>query len=378
MIWLICLRRVPDLTRQPLVPLAHDSFESPLPDITVVVPACNEQAAIVQTLRSLLASESVCAQVIAVNDRSVDQTGVLMENVAREVSARKTLHTLTVLHVVELPAGWLGKPHALAQAAGLAKAEWILFTDGDVLFDPTALARSLAYAQAERADHVVLMPEWITGSAGEAAMHGALQALSTWTLRPWRVANPRARDFLGVGAFNLLRRDVYEALGGFSSLRMEVLEDLRLGWLVKRSGYRQRVVFGPGLASVRWAEGAWGVVRNLEKNLFALYRYRLIVAAVACAGLILQIVWPLAALLVGGWARPAALVWYASVFGIFVVSRRLTGVSPRYAVLYPLAVTLFLFAHLRSIGLTILRGGVFWRGTFYSLKDLRANAGLFW
>jgi glycosyltransferase involved in cell wall biosynthesis len=354
------------------------------PQVTVIVPACNEEACIESTLRSLLASQEIRLQIIAVDDRSTDRTGAIMDAILREVAEQatadpsKTGHTLQVLHIRELPAGWLGKPHALATAAHLAQSGWILFTDGDVQFAPEAVALAMRYAQAEDADHLVLMPDWTMKSPGEAAMHGAMHALSTWTLRLWRVADPKARDFLGVGAFNLVRRSTYEALGGFTALRMEVLEDLRFGWMLKRAGFRQRVALGPGLAGVRWSHGAWGVVRNLEKNLFALYRYRVGLALLACLGLAVQIVLPLAALASGGWSRVAALALYAAIAGIYIASRKVTRVPPLYVLAYPLAATLFLFAMLRSMILALVRGGVLWRGTLYSLRELRAAAGRLW
>jgi hypothetical protein len=261
----------------------------------------------------------------------------------------------------------------------LARADWLLFTDGDVVFAPEAISLAMRYALAENADHVILMPDWTMKAHGEEAMHGAMHALSTWTVKFWRVADPKARDFLGVGAFNLVRPGTYEAIGGFEDLRMEVLEDLRLGWKVKRAGFRQRVVLGPGLASVRWSEGAWGVVRNLEKNLFALYRYNVPLMLLACLGLAVQILLPLVALLFGGWpARLGALVLYAAVAGIYVASRKVTRVHPWYVIAYPLAAGVFLFAMLRSMTLALVRGGVIWRGTLYSLKELRKYAGPFW
>lgn len=379
--WTWHLPEVPDLTRE-----SGSSLDaSPAPDaLTVIVPACNEQVAIGATLRSLLRSEGIRLQIIAVNDRSTDRTGEIMDAVAsehqREVEASPShsRHSLEILHIAELPLEWLGKPHALALAAKQALSEWLLFTDGDVSFAPGAAALALRHAQATQTDHLILMPDWTLQSFSEECMHGALHALSTWTMRPWRIANPKAPDFLGIGAFNLVRRSVYEELGGFTSLRMEVLEDLRLGWKVKRAGFRQCLVLGPGLASVRWSEGAWGVVRNLEKNIFALYRYNLLIAFAATAGLALQVLWPLAALAAGGWARAGAILWFAAIAGLYVVCRRVTRVAPYCAVFYPLGAALFCFAHLRSIGLALWRGGVVWRGTLYRLDDLRAYAGRSW
>jgi len=380
-LWLRNFSRVDDLTCLKL-PSLPETMDGSSPDLTVIVPACNEEASIEATLRSLLASREIRLQIIAVNDRSSDRTGEIMNAMLEESESlelnENLRNRLQVVHIKELPAKWLGKPHALAAAAGLAQSEWILFTDGDVLFDPRAASLALRYAQEQEADHLVLMPDWTMASPGEAAMHGALHVLSTWTLHLWRIADPGARDFLGVGAFNLVRRSTYETLGGFAALRMEVLEDLRIGWKLKRAGYRQRVVLGPGLAAVRWSHGAWGVVRNLEKNLFALYRYKTVTALFACFGLIVQIMWPLVALWVGGWARAGAIVLFASIAGLYAASRKVTRVSPWYVLVYPFAAGLFLFAHVRSVVLALWRGGILWRGTLYSLKELRAHAGRFW
>jgi glycosyltransferase involved in cell wall biosynthesis len=352
------------------------------PDLTVIVPACNEAVSIEATLRSLLASTGIRLQILAVDDRSTDQTGQIMDKIMAQVANQHLLqtpeHSLQVMHIESLAPGWLGKPLALAAAAKLAQAQWILFTDGDVHFAPQALSLALGYAQTQMADHLVVMPDWIVKSPGEAAMHGAMHALSTWTLRLWRVSDTNARDFIGVGAFNLVRREVYEAVGGFAALRMEVLEDLRFGWTIKRAGYRQRVALGHQLVAVRWAHGAWGVVRNLEKNLFALYRYNLTLTCLACFGLAIQTVLPLLAIAAGGWTAIVAISFYLAVAGLYIASSRVTRVSPWYALVFPLGAGLFLFAMLRSMTLALLRGGVIWRGTLYSLSELRANAGRFW
>jgi len=370
--WLVRFPQIPDLTRRSFAALPP----SQNPQLTVIVPACNEEASIETTLRSLLSSMGIRLQIIAVDDRSTDQTGAIMDAVATAFEGGA--HTIEVLHISELRAGWLGKPHALATASSKAQADWILFTDGDVVFAPNAAALAVRHAQDERLDHLVLMPDWTMGSHGEAAMHGAMHALSTWTLRLWRVSDPKARDFIGVGAFNLVRRDIYEALGGFTALRMEVLEDLRFGWMVKRAGYRQGVALGTGLAAVRWSAGAWGVVRNLEKNLFALYRYKTWLAGVAALGLMVQIALPFVAVFVGGWACVAGLLTFAAIAGLYFASGKVTRVTGGYVVFYPLAAALFLFALLRSTALALWRGGIVWRGTLYSLKELRANAGRFW
>jgi glycosyltransferase involved in cell wall biosynthesis len=348
------------------------------PDVTVVVPACNEEATIVATLQSLLASTGVGLQVIAVDDRSTDGTGACMESVAAEWRSSGGAHTLEVIHVQELPQGWLGKPHAMAIAAERARAPWLLFTDGDVLFVPNAMELALRQAQAVRADHLILVPTLILKSAGERAMLAAMQVLSQWTIRLWRVANPKAKDFMGVGGFNLIRHDAYRQVGGFEALRMEVLDDLRLGWKVKRAGLRQHVALGPGLVRIRWIEGSLAVVRLVEKNGFAVYRFRLGLTLLACIGLALHAVFPVVAMIVGGWTALAGVLTYAGIAMVYEGNRRVTQVSAWHAVLFAPAVAVVIIAFLRSALLTLTRGGVMWRGTLYPLSELRRAAGRGW
>jgi glycosyltransferase involved in cell wall biosynthesis len=367
---------LPDLTRAGAA--RPDPAESAAPDVTVIVPACNEEESIQATLRSLLASTGVRLQIVAVNDRSTDQTGELMDAVAAEAETVDGPHTLRVIQNRELPPGWLGKAHALALAAGRATAPWLLFTDGDVTFDTRAIALALGYARAERADHVVLIFTIQLKSVAEAAVLAAFQALAAWNTRLWKVADPKARDFFGAGGFNLVRREVYERLGGFAALRMEVVEDLRLAWKIKRAGYAQRIVLGPGLARIRWIDGALSIVGLVEKNGFAGLRYRVGISLLAFLGFAVQIVLPLAAMACGGWAALAGLLTYALIAVAYAANRLVTQVSPWVAVFFAPATAILLFAFARSMFLTIKRNGVLWRGTLYPLDELRHNAGSGW
>ncbi|MDR3738187.1 MAG: glycosyltransferase [Terracidiphilus sp.] len=346
------------------------------PDLTVVVPACNEEKSIQATLRSLLASIGLRLEIIAVNDRSTDRTGERMDEVAAEAAA--SIHSLRAIHIRELPTGWLGKPHAMALAAQQATAPWLLFTDGDVLFDANALRLALRHVQAVNADHMILVPTLILKTCREAAMLATMSVLGGWTIRLWKVADPRARDFIGVGGFNLIRREVYERLGGFETLCMEVLDDLRLGWLVKRGGYRQHVTVGPGLVRIRWLQGALGVIRLAEKNGFAALRYRVGLMLFACLGVAVLIVVPLAAIAAGGWALAAGLLTYASIALTYWANRRVTAASPWLAIFFAPAASVVLYAGLRSMVLALIRKGVDWRGTRYSLDELRRHSGRGW
>ena len=381
--WLLkavaALRGVPtlaDLTQKSMPLPDLDGTEGP--DVTVVVPACNEEQAIEATLRSLLGSAGVRLEIIAIDDRSTDRTGARMDRVAAEAISAGSPHTLRVIHNRELPAGWIGKPHALAVGADQARASWLLFSDGDMQFDPRAIALGLGYAQAERADHLVLAFTLDLKSVAEEAVMGAFGALSLWNFRPWKIADDQARDFFGAGGFSLVRRQVYEELGGFGAVRMEVVEDLRLALKIKRAGYRQRFVLGPGLARIRWIEGAFGLVAVLEKNGFAGLRYRTGLALLAFFGLAVQIALPLAAMALGGWSALAGLLVYATIVLAYQADRPISQVSPWLAVFFAPATAILLFALIRSMALALARGGVEWRGTRYPLEELRRNAGRDW
>ena len=370
LVWRRMLRRVPDLTRTV-------ESHSALPVLSVIVPARNEAAGIAATLRSLLAAEGVELQILAVNDRSSDQTDPIMESLVESLVGEGGApdKTLQILHVTELPPGWLGKTHAMALAAQHATGEWLLFTDGDVLFRPDALRRALRYATSSGADHLVLLPTILLRSWGERMLIAFLQVLSIWALRPWRVADPQARrDSIGVGAFNLIRREVYDALGGWEALRMEVLEDLALGRRVKARGFAQRVVLGLDLVGVRWARGAFGVVDNLTKNLFALFGFRPELLLGFVCGLAIFTLFPLAACVVGRalwWPTGLMLI---ALFLAYQQMGRYQHFSAAQMPMYPVAAVLLLYALLRSMCLALWRGGVSWRGTFYSLRELRQQS----
>jgi len=337
------------------------------PRVSIIVPACNEAADIKATLVRLLALEYDNYEVIAVDDRSTDRTGEIMERIAAASPDR-----LKTIHINELPPGWMGKPHAMWSASNRASGDWLLFTDADVLFNPSAVRRALAYAESEQADHVVLFPRMIMTHPGEKMMIAFFQTLFVFGHRPWKVADPKTKDHIGVGAFNMIRRTVYEALGTYQALPFDVLDDMKLGKVVKNAGYAQRNVFGADLISIRWAKGAWGVVDNLTKNFFALMSFQWPRALASCFALAFLNLMPFAGIwLAHGWARMGYAVALFSMFFIYVGMSRKSDIPPYYFVLHPVSTALFVYTMLRSTFLTLARGGVLWRGTFYPLEELR-------
>jgi len=348
-----------------------DSMPHPAPRIAVIVPARNEAANIRSCVESLLRQDYAHLSVLAVNDRSTDATGALLD----ELAAANAGGRLTVLHVVELPAGWLGKTHAMAMAARRAvesyDPDYLLFTDADIDFAPDAIRRSLVAAVRSRADHFVTLPTTVAKSAGEAVVLSFLQLIGMWAVRTWRVSDPKARrDAIGVGAFNMIRAEVYQKIGGFEALRMEVLEDLTLGRMVKSAGFRQQVGVAPRMVSVHWAAGGRGILRGMTKNFFAVFQYRIALLLFASLGIALLCIGPAVLLTIPGARVPGLLAWAAAA-GLYAISSRVSRLPLWCSIFLPVAAVLVVYAMVRSAIVTLGRGGVTWRGTFYPLDELR-------
>ena len=352
----------PEWDRNPVSPNGN-------PRVSIIVPARNEEETIEQPLNTLLALDYDNYEVIAVNDRSTDRTGEIMERAAATPAAHGCLR---VVHHRELPAGWLGKTHAMWTGANQATGEWLLFTDADVLFKPDSLRRALAYAESQHADHVVLFPQMIMKSPGEYMMIAFFQTMFTFGHRPWKVADPSTNDHMGVGAFNMIRRRVYDEVGTYEALRMEVLDDMKLGKVVKKAGFAQRNVFGADLISLRWAKGAMGVVNNLTKNFFAVLSFQWPRTLVTGCGLAFLNLVPFFGVgLAHGWARLPYAIALLSIFLIYVGMSWRSAVPPYYFFLHPVSSVLFIYTLMRSMVLTLWNDGITWRGTKYPLGELR-------
>jgi cellulose synthase/poly-beta-1,6-N-acetylglucosamine synthase-like glycosyltransferase len=257
-------------------------------------------------------------------------------------------------------------------AAQQATGEWLLFTDADVMFKPDTLRRAIAYAEAEPADHVVLFPQMIMKTPGERMMIAFFQTLFVFGHRPWKVADPKTKDHMGVGAFNMVRRKAYEAVGTYERLRMEVLDDMKLGKVIKQAGFAQRNVFGEDLITIHWAKGALGIVNNLTKNFFAVLSFQWWRAVLSCFGLaFLNLVPFVGTIFVHGWSRLPYAVALGSMLLIYAGMSRRSSIPPYYFVLHPVSTTLFSYTVLQSMLLTYRQGGVIWRGTLYPLEELK-------
>ena len=238
----------------------------PLPRVSIIIPARDEERAIAAGVGSQLAQDYPDFEVIVVNDRSRDGTGAILEGLARE-SPR-----LRVVAGSEPPAGWLGKPHALWLGARAASGELLLFVDADVRYEPGCLREAVSLLRERDADFLGLLPRLEAEGFWEnvllpfviGAYYGGpgLFANSPW---PRWIA-------LGGGAGNMIRRSAYEAIGGHETLKASVIDDVALAVRAKLSGFRTCAARAEDRVAVRMYRGFREVCDGFTKNIAYAYQ----------------------------------------------------------------------------------------------------------
>lgn len=377
-LWLLGLSAQLWLTRRGLQNLPRLTPDAPLPigpvpRVSVIVAARDEAATIERAMRSLLGSDYPDLEVLAVDDRSTDGTGPLLERLAAED------RRLRVLRVDRLPSGWLGKNHALCLGAEQATGQWLLFTDADIRFAPHTVRSALAFALEHQLDHVTAAPAFLTRGLWLRVFLAQFSlTLSIWQ-RPWNAARADSRASVGFGAFNLVAASAYHTIGGHRTFPLAVADDVVLGRKIKWAGFRQMLVIagdagGQPMLQLEWYPDVRAAIRGFEKNAFAMFNFQtlpvlfwsLVATAIVFA--------PLAALLLApGWHR---IPWFFATVvagaALGFAGQQFLGYFPwPMALLYPLAQCLLTWTLLRSAWITLNNGGVRWRDTFYPLRDLR-------
>jgi glycosyltransferase involved in cell wall biosynthesis len=340
-----------------------------LPAVSIIIAARDEAAKIESALRSVLSVDYPDFEVLVINDRSTDATSEILGRMAQS-----NAH-LRVIAIDELPAGWLGKNHALHVAANQARGELLLFTDADIVYEPTSLRRAVGYLLREQLDHLAITPEIHAGSVPVGMFIAAFGIFFWIYARPWRARNRSVRDHVGIGAFNLVRTDVYRRSGGHQPIRMRPDDDMMLGKLIKRNGGRQAIAFGRGMLRVEWYSSIPEAIEGLEKNSFTGMNYSLPLLALATTVQVAFYVWPFVALFAThGWVRAVNAAIVAIILLTVGVMCRVSGLgSPLYAMGFPLATILFVLTLWRASLKATVTGGIRWRETFYPLDELRAN-----
>jgi cellulose synthase/poly-beta-1,6-N-acetylglucosamine synthase-like glycosyltransferase len=341
---------------------------SPLPRVSIVIPARNEERNLEEALRSVLALDYDNLEIEVVEDRSTDRTGEILERMAAADPR------LRVVRVRELPAGWLGKNHALWLGAGKATGEFLLFTDADVVMAPSILRRAVGAMVADGLDHLTASPEIDRPSALFEMFIGAFSLFFALFTRPWKVKDPKSPHHVGIGAFNLVRASAYRAVGGHRTIAMRPDDDLKLGKILKAGGCRQEFAFGQGMLRVEWYASVRELIQGLMKNAFSGVDYRVSVVVRATVIQLALLVWPFLAIFVThGATRWLNLASVLVLVALCWINAPLAGVRRWHGAGFPVATLLFLYIVWRATVMTLWNDGIDWRGTHYPLAELKAN-----
>lgn len=250
------IRSLPDLPLEP--------SETPA-SVCLCIPARNEAAELGPALDSWLAQDLPGLRIVVVDDGSTDATPQILADRARRHPER-----LLVIRNDVLPPGWLGKNHALHLATctdQARSADWLLFVDADVRADdPTLVRRALALVETDPTDVLALVPAVDTVSFWERLILPLGATAFLWIVPPSRVASPRSRVACGIGAFTLIRRTAYEAVGGHAAAPLEPVDDMMLARRAKVAGFQNRVACGGPWLHLRMYPGLAAFVRGLRKN----------------------------------------------------------------------------------------------------------------
>ncbi|MBC3540055.1 glycosyltransferase [Rufibacter sediminis] len=335
------------------------------PSVAIIIAVRNEEAELEQALSSICQIDYPKARILVVNDRSTDRTPEILRRMAQANPA------ITVITIEELPAGWLGKNHALYQGYLHTSEEWMLFTDADVMYHRLALKKAMHYAAAHRLDHLTVMPEITSPSGLFRSVMTTFSIMLELRQRPWEISNPKSNASIGIGAFNLLKRTAYEKTGTHTAFSLRPDDDLKLGERIKAAGLRQDVVYGQQEVSLHWYTSLREFINGLMKNTFSIANYHLPTAMGMALATILVFVLPLPLLLFLG-SFGLALAAILLTFQLLLMQFK-PGIHGRWwhAFLIPFAGAVMVYILLKSAFKTIQQGGIYWRDSFYPLEELK-------
>lgn len=350
-----------------------ESSSGKAPLVSVIIPALNEEHNIEAALASVLALDYAQLEFIVLDDRSTDATGSILDHMAAQ-DAR-----LQVVHIQELPPGWLGKNHALHCGVTRARGEFLLFSDADVYMKPDTLSRAVTRMLTRQLDHLCLIfRPLVPGSLLEMLVVDTLSGLIS-ILKPWRTIDPNSPYFFGIGAFNLVRTATYHSLGGHYPIRLCPVDDILLGRLIKEGGGRQECLNGRDFISVPWYGSISEMVHGLQKNIFAAVDYRLDRLVLATILIICCHILPFWGMLFStGCSRFFCTLIVVVVMLSHLAAAKTLGVSLSSIRWFPVTPYLKIFIMWMAVGATLFQGGIVWRGTFYPLDELRQHMVPLW
>jgi chlorobactene glucosyltransferase len=344
------------------------------PLISICIPARNEETNIRRCVEAALAQDYPNIEVIVLDDRSTDATLTQL----REIASRDS--RLIPISGSDLPAGWAGKPHALYQASAAARGEWLCFLDADTFLTPQAISSCYVKALETEADLFTVMTEQILGSFWEKVVMPLVMTALSVGFSPRKVNDPSRRDAVANGQFILIKRSIYDLIGGHEKVKDQIVEDKALSEQVKWNGHRLIVADGMQVVRTRMYTSLATMWEGWTKNIYLGLRDHIAMLLLGAFGASLALiaalflpVWPVLGLSWyfngGGWRSfivilEAALVWGYLIYVRAIIARKM-HISIWYALTTPLGAGMFAAMMLTSAWKVLSGQGVTWRGRTY-------------
>jgi chlorobactene glucosyltransferase len=332
----------------------------------VLVAAKDEQENIGRCVEGLLAQDYPRLQVIVTNDRSSDRTGEIIDSHA----ARD--QRLTAVHVEELRDGWFGKNNAMRAGMERATGDWLCFSDADCAYDsPRLLTAAVRFALREQVDFLSVLPRLEVGTFWERVVQPVAGAIMVFWFPPQKVNSPQSKRAYANGAFMLMPRRTYDAIGGHEPVKATLNEDMHMARRVKAAGLRLQVIRGGALYHVRMYTGIKQIWRGWSRIFYGCFGTfpRLLVSVLMLSVFSLSpYVTLLASPLVGtGWSWLTAAAGFAVVAQQSILWRfyHVTGNPRWWALSYPLGAALCLGMTLNAMRRLGGQTTTTWRGTTY-------------
>lgn len=355
---LLGFKQIKQLSRLPL--------QATPPSLAIIIAMRNEEQDLEKALQSVCNINYPNHRIIVVNDRSTDRTGELLENFTHRYPQ------LQITTVTALPDGWLGKNNALYQGYLNSDEEWMLFADADIVFHPDAINKAVGYAVQQQLDHLTLLPELISRSTILNGVFATFSIILMTDMKPWEAKNPRSKASSGIGAFNLVRRTAYEQIGTHARIKLRPDDDLQLGRIMKKEGMRQDVLAANGYVNLEWYKNLNEFAQGIKKNSFAVSHYNLAIALYNVTAMLASVALPMPLMFIFGTTPIRIMAGIMLLLHILYMSI----VPPNkwwYAFMIPFSAAFLAWNYLKATVITLAQGGIYWRDSFYSLKELKAN-----
>jgi chlorobactene glucosyltransferase len=356
------------------------------PLISICIPARNEERNIRKCVDAVLNQDYPNIEVIVLDDRSMDATREILDTLESDSllsGLRKRASAFQIISGSDLPSGWAGKPHALYQASASARGEWLCFIDADTFLTQETISSCYNKALETQADMFTIMTLQILGSFWEKTVMPLVMTALSVGFSPRKVNDPTTKDAIANGQFILIKRSVYDAIGGHERVKDQIVEDKAISEQVKWNGYRLIVADGMKVAKTRMYTSLPEMWEGWTKNIYLGLRDQagllwlgVFGAFLAFMASIFLPIWPLLGIFWyknnGGWMAMTVVIESLSLWAYLIYMRARVadnmGISRWYALTTPLGAGVFGAMMFTSAWKVISRTGVTWKGRVYGTK----------